>query len=475
MSVLIRVIGLCGLLCLSTHNLANSIQDHAFPDVNHPKLSVMQNRFPGYLADGEFDRLLTEATELKTWIIESEMTRIQKAKALNNLSIYIARSGDLNEALLAIGAAVENLESITPFHPDLYHVMMTKAYMLVYEEAFEDAEDSLRHAQHIAHRNQGVYAKDQLPTLRLLTDIQLSSGKKQDADQNQRFLLRVNEQIYGASSEEMIPSLTEVGEYFANRGWQMRARYFRTPNDHIGGRNRVIEFGEPAEDTAYLIRIFREAELAYERSIAIIQDKYGDTDLRLVEPLKGLSRAKFLEGGARSAIKRPMEQMVAIVQQNPGSDQADKAKALVELADLYVKTSDPRASDYYKQAWKLLEGEEYQELRYELFGRPVRLLPEHSFRSVLTRYPVDLEPDQQLFVNLTYDVQEDGKVGQVIVNDSNISLKNQKDTRKTIKAMKFRPRLVDGEPVATEGLNLLQTFTVEKPEPVFESTVRIAP
>ncbi len=170
-----------------------------------------------------------------------------------------------------------------------------------------------------------------------------------------------------------------------------------------------------------------------------------------------------------------MEQMVAIVQQNPGSDVADKAKALVDLGDLYIKTEDDRAAETYKQAWQLLEGEAHEELRYELFGRPVRLLPEYNFRPALTRYPVDLEPNQQLFVDLSYNVMENGRVRQASIVDSNIPLRNQKVTRNAVKLMKFRPRMVDGELVATEGLSLHQTFTVVKPEPVFETNVRVTP
>lgn len=475
MSVIFRIFGLCGLCLIALSNHANTIQDHAFAGITHPKLKVIDREFPDYLITGQFDRILEKSKDLQAWILESNLTRREKAQALNNISIYLARTGEFDEALLANGASVELLEGITPFHPDLYHVMMTKGYMLVYENAYPEAEDALRHAQHIAHRNQGVYAKEQMPALRLLTEVLANTGKRKDADQTQRFLLRVNEQLYGAGSEEMIPSLTEVGEYFAHRGRMMSPGQTRTTNVFMVGRNRSIEMGEPDADITYRSRVFREAEMAYERSIAIIEDKYGSTDLRLVEPLKGLSKTKFLEGYARTYAERPMEQMVAIVHQNPGSDVADKAKALVELADLYIKTEDGRAGETYKQAWQLLAGEEHEELRYELFGRPVRLLPEYNFRPALPRYPVDIEPNQQLFVNLAYDVTEEGRVSQTTIVDGNIPLRNQKAMRNAVRFMKFRPRMVDGELVTTEGLSLHQTFTVVKPEPVFETSVQVGP
>lgn len=479
MKFLNRVLGLCLLGCFSiTFSVtiqASGIQDHRFPAVDHKRLKPITEDFPGLLQNGEFEAVLKQGQDLQGWIIKSKLGTQAKAQALSNLSIEVARAGYLDEAILMINQAVELLEGITPFHQDLYHVMMAKGYMLVYEGAFDEAEDALRHAQHISHRRQGVYAKDQLPALRLLTDVLANTGQVKDADQTQRFLLRVNEQIYGASSEEMIPSLTEVGEYFANRGRGLIVTQARTSSVFMVGRNRTIELGEPEADTTYRARVFREAEMAFERSIAIIEDKYGSTDIRLVEPLKGLSRTKFLEGYARTNAEKPMEQMVLIVEQNPGSDAADKAKALVDLADLYIKTGDGRAAETYEKAWAMLSGPEHEDLRYELFGRPVRLLPEYNLRPALERYPVDIEPNQQLFVALNYNVLANGKVRRTEVTDSNIPLRAQKATRNAVKLMRFRPRMVDGQLVDTEGLSLHQTFTVVKPKPVFESNVSVNP
>ncbi|MFN3238671.1 MAG: tetratricopeptide repeat protein [Pseudomonadales bacterium] len=475
MKLLTRLLGLWVLtsFILSAH--AGSIQDHAFTNLDHPQVKPLMDDIDGHLNEGQFDQVVAKGEDVQVWLAKSNLPRTVQAYYLNNLSIALARAGETNQALVTSQQAVELLEGLTPFHPDLYHVMMAKGYILVYEGAFDEAEDALRHAQHIAHRNQGVYAKDQLPTLRLLTDVLANTGKDRDADQTQRFFLKVNEQIYGAASEEMIPSLAEVGNYFANRGRGIPSGQARTQTVYTVGRNRSIELSQPEADITYRSRLFREAEIAFERSIAIIEGKYGSTDLRLVEPLKGLSKTKFLEGYARSYAEAPMEKMVAIVHQNPGSDVADKARALVELGDLYIKTEDARAEETYKKAWDLLSDPEHDDLRYSLFGRPVRLLPEYNFRPTLPRYPVDLEPDQQLYVDLTYNVLANGRVRQVHVVDSNIPLRNQKQTRTGVKYMKFRPRMVDGELVDTNDLSLHQTFTVLRPEPVFESNISVNP
>lgn len=166
-----------------------------------------------------------------------------------------------------------------------------------------------------------------------------------------------------------------------------------------------------------------------------------------------------------------MELMAEIVQQNPGADLGDKARALVDLGDLYIKTDDNRASETYLKAWQLLEGDEFEALRYELFGKPVRLLPDQNFQPTLARYPVSIEPNQQLFVDVSFNVMANGRVRQAVVTDSNIPLREQKTTRTAVQLMKYRPRIADGELMDTEGMSLHQIFTVLRPKPEFKAEV----
>lgn len=475
MNFLRKLAGVIIAFSLPYTSSANNIQDHSFQELGHSQLQTSDGEFATLLMTGNFDQLLEQGKAKRKALDESEISKESRARFLNNLSIYLAQADQPDEALLANGAAQKLLESISPFHLDLYHVMMAKGYILVFEDVHDEAEDALRHAQHIAHRNQGVHTINQLPALRLLTEVQTSKFRRKDADQTQRFLLRVNEQAYGAASEEMIPSLTEVGYYFAKRGRTMPSGNSRTTSVFLVGRNRSIDLDTSDVDTAYRSRIFREAEMAFERSIEIIQDKYGTTDLRLVEPLKGLSKTKFFEGYARTHAEKPMELMADIVQQNPGADTADKARALIDLADLYIKTEDPRATETYGKAWSLLQDEAHEELRYEMFGRPVRLLPEANFRPTLSRYPVSTEPNQQLFVDLDFTVSANGRVRGANVTESNVPLRDQKSLRLAVQLMKYRPRMIDGELVDTEGLSLHQTFSVRTTTPEFKAKVEIAP
>lgn len=471
MTIMKRLVGICLAAILPLISSADSIEDHNFPNSENHYVAGAIKQLTDDLYDGRFDELQADSQTLQAWLKDSDLNRRETAQVLNNLAILIARSGELNDALLLSNESEQLLESISPFEPDLFHVLMAKSYVLIYESAFDEAEDALRHAQNVAHRNQGVYAREQIPTLRLLTEVQTNTGQRRDADQTQRFFLRVNEQTHGPNSEEIIPALAEVGQYFANRGRIIPSGQARSTNVFMVGRNRSIELDSSEADFAYRTRIFREAEMAYERSISIIKDKYGETDLRLVEPLIGLSKTKFYEGYARTHAKKPMERMAEIVMQNPGADLGDRAKALVDLGDLYIKTEDSRAEETYLKAWSLLKGDQHEELRYELFGRPVRLLPEHNFTPTLTRYPVSAEPGEQLFVALNFNVMSNGRVRQVEVMDSNIPLREQKLTRSAIQLMKYRPRIVNGEMSDTIGLSLHQTFTVSRPQPEFSAEI----
>ena len=439
---------------------ADTISNYFFRDIAHPNLQQINSQMLKAFDAEDYEEALRLSGDLvKLAEQDTSIDKMSFARALSNASIMNALGGERGSAILTTTRAIELVEDTDPFHFDLFNILMVKSYTQNAEDMHADAEDSLRRAQHITHRQDGVYSRKQLPIIESLAGIKVAQGEFRDADQEQRFNLKVSELAFGSGSEELMPTLERLGNYFANRG-------------------STIPISTVQEDRLYRDRLFREATEMFERSIQIIEDRYGDTDLRLLEPLKGLSRTKYLQGYGRVHAERPMERALKIVQANPATDRADHARALVALGDLYTTTSDNRASDAYMEAWELLgEEEELDDLRYELFGRPVRLVPEAPIQPVLFRHPVDVEEGSELFVDIQYDIREDGRVRNSTVIEGNVPNSDRKLMRDFVSTMRFRPRIKDGELTATEGMLLHQTYRVKNREPKasFNISTGVAP
>ena len=161
-----------------------------------------------------------------------------------------------------------------------------------------------------------------------------------------------------------------------------------------------------------------------------------------------------------------MERASNIISNNPNTDISDHAQSLVALGDTYLVTQDARSLEVYAQAWNLLgEAPENESLRTKIFGQPTLLYPDVLIRPLLTRQPSNTRPEDDLYVNLEYDVRYDGKVKNINVIDGNVPNNQKKLLRDYVSNMRYRPRLVDGEPTTTEGIKLYQEFKVAAPKP----------
>lgn len=371
------------------------------------------------------------------------------AKSLSNLGVTRAALNEEAEALSTLNESIQVMETVYgPFAMELIEPLMAKSRIHVSMEKYTESEDVLRRAQHIVHRNDGVYSPRQLRMVDQLSVVKIKSGDMRAADRQQKFNLKIHEQIHGSRSEEIVPILQDIGAYFARRG------------DMVPLQSRQ-EYGQ------YRNELFKDSISLYERAIEIIENKYGKNDIRLVEPLRGLARARILQVTGRRYAEDALERAAQIVKNSPGTDLPDYVRALVDLADTYVITSDSRAEETYLKAWELLtDNPELADLRNELFGTPKRLHPSEPGTVVLDRYPYETDKDEDLYVDAEYTVRANGRVTDVNVIDGNVPNAQKRNVRHLLSRTRFRPRIVDGELKPTSGLMLHQPFIVEEKDPV---------
>ncbi len=372
-----------------------------------------------------------------------------------NLGLLKAVRGDYAGAAEALDITIEAMSiRLGQFSQHLYEPLMARGRVYEASEMYESAEDDLRWAQNIIHRHEGVYSTEQLPVVKELALVQFQQAEYLQADREQRFNLKINERAHGVESELLLPVLQNLAAYFATRG-------------------DMIPMGAYSDNASYRDELFDLSVSLYERAIRIIENQYGENDLRLVEPLRGLAEARILEISARHRAEEAMERAADIVGENEGTDLPDHVRALVHLADTYVITGDNRAEETYLKAWNMLAGEPgYNGLRNELFGTPKRLHPETPGVIVIDHYPQGIEQEKaDLYVNAKYTVRANGRVSDVEIIDGNVPNEEKRSVRYHLAEARFRPRIVNGEFQATEGLMLHQPFMVKKPEPVNEISI----
>ncbi len=439
------------LTCALAAQGHDDVLDYLFDDLHFDdKTSARhQQRIEALIENGEFEKALETATLLADRNVDLAETEPELyGRILVNLGILYSVLGQAEEAWTFLEPGFEYLSSNSgPFHETLMNALMAKGLTLMDLERLDEAEEAFRHAQHIAHRAEGVYTPRQLNIINYITRIELKKGKVLEADLQQEFNLRISEQAYGKESVELVPILQRLGSYFASRG-------------------DMISPSEAAELRFERDSLFRQSLELYQRAIRIIEQNYGENDPRLVEPLRGLARARLLQSTNRRLGEVALERALEIVESNPDSDLPDRVTAMIHLADMYTITGDRRAADLYLKAWKMMEDEPgYEELSARLFGSPTRLYPDITGILYLTRRPdAAMEGDVELYIDAEYTVAENGKVKNIRFIDKNVPNSQAKMLRSTLAGTRFRPRIIDGELVATENLILHQTFQVLAPD-----------
>lgn len=409
----------------------------------------MMTRMFVHARNAEFEQALTISQGLLDGAEEMQTANPEVYGAIMvNHGIVHAATEDYELALSIINRGLGYLEQqLNPFDKKLINAIMAKALTEMSTEQLEQAEDTLRRAQHIVHRQDGVYAADQLIMVNYLTANSLRRGAPSDADTQQLFSLKVAERVYGPNSEDLLPTLNRLGSYFATRGATLPIMFsseLRIERDML----------------------FKNSINMYHRSIDIIEQTYGANDLRLIQPLRGLASARMLQITGRRYAEEALLRSLEIVRQNPDSDPTDQAQALIDLGDLYIITSDERSGEAYLDAWEILQASpETKRVAQSAFDIPIRLFPREQRTLFLDRRPDAAGPDDELYVNLAYNINTAGRVEAVRVLDKNVPNEQVRNLRMRVKGIRYRPRIENGELVLTEDFELRQLYRVIRQTP----------
>jgi len=453
-------------LALATHAVhAAQMPNYIFPKptLHTTEQDALYGLYSGAYERGDYFEADTSMVALLDMAANDPLINHEtEAKLRSNAAVLQAQllfaTDDIDHASIALDQVAQATELVSaedPFHPMLSRILLVKSLIHEILEDYSAAIESLRHAQHLIHRQHGVYTDQQLPIVDRIAMVSYQQGDEQAADREYLFELMIGERAFGANSPEQISMLIRVGNHFALRAATQ-------PSMQSMAFNNLT----PSEYRQLRPTLFRTAFEMYENAIAIIESTYGPDDLRLVQPLKEMAFARILQGTGQRHAKKALERVVDIVAANPGTDAPDHAKALVELADIYTITGDPAAGENYLRAWHLLETDpNYHDLQTKLFTTNRRLYPLSGPANRLPKQPLSVAQDDELYIDLGYSIRANGRTQKVKIVDSNLPNAYKRDLQNWYQRARFRPRIEQGALVRTDGLELHQVYEVVAPLP----------
>jgi|TARA_Y100000310_G_scaffold332478_1_gene408144 tetratricopeptide (TPR) repeat protein len=363
------------------------------------------------------------------------------------------------------------------YAPSLVDPLRYLAKLHFENREYAESLAALRRAQHITHRDDGVYTLNQLNIVDWITNNHMKTSDYSAADVQQRFYYRINETNFGADDPRMIPVMTKLGAWFRYTGQLPDA-----------------------------LKMYRD-------SMHLLEQQGTQSDLTLIEPLQAISSVLYLLGDC--CPEEPLDRAMNILASDSGTDAEDRVAALIRLADMtLLKKNEVKAKALYKQAWHMLASHRDDHKSKELFGTPTQLgisgtddavlafrgatrafgllMPDvvyfarpaeesaaEDHDSQVSRergligsplplcFPqlldlVNVKGDEQLadyFVDLDFSVDHKGRALQVAVVDSNAPPRLGRYVRNMLQRTRFRPQMSEGEPVKSERLAIHQTFT----------------
>ena len=400
------------------------------------QLVTLQQQYREQMSSGQLEQALESAKQIVSgsavvWGENSE----QVASALTNLAITQADNAEYGAAQQNFIAAINVREELTGgiVDPTLVNPLKGLATTAMALNDVEQAIPVFERAIHLSHVNLGPNNLEQVDVMDALSRAYYFLGELRRANKIQENLFRLQRRNFERDSDQYIDAL--LGQ----------ARWYGETRD------------------------FTRAMLAYKAVVNRMNRAYGELDRRLVEPRVEMAfvapgtsiQDQDLGQAAILADKdRAISRAVRIARQTKDADPVLYAQTLAKKGDFHAANFDARSARLaYLQSWRELDGDpKLHSIRNELFDapKPARVIP---IRNTHKRVPPNSPGEMALykdrgFVELQFTVNALGRPITIEVIDSQPAGLMDKTVVRGLRNFRFRPRFVNGRPVATPN----QTF-----------------
>lgn len=365
-----------------------------------------------------------------------------------------------------------------PYSPSLVNLLIDHGALYYETGENELALDKFREAQHIAHRNDGIYTLTQLDAMDWISATISRGGKFPAVDAQEKFYYKINEKNYPGNDLRMLAARQRLGTWL--------------------------------KDSAQ----YREAMKLHKDTLALINTANEEEHYRAIPFLREMSSVAYLSN--RCCRDKPLEEVVNLLQGVPTGDVEELIAATLHLADMKLLSKEiDEAKVLYQRAWVLRsDTPDTEKRREEEFGHPIQLgysnildgvkMYDEARRNGLTSlglktyYPnadksrgtsvifgfgetprkqrmigepvfmcylqvrefLPADGDMKLdtyYMDLGLSIKQNGRVAKIKIKDSNTPGRLSRYVKKLLSKIRYRPKMENGSPVTSE-LAVRQTF-----------------
>jgi tetratricopeptide (TPR) repeat protein len=434
--------------------LTSAIAANAAPSPPRPE---SEQEFWARYDKRDWSAAIDEARQLVEQARANSRDQMQLANALTLLGNAQLSSGDRANAEASYREALQITESQgAGTGPAAVDPLRGLGYSLALLERHEEAVPYLERAILIIRRSFGLFDPSQQSLLRQLATSLTRTGRAVDGQKQMLYLQRVGERIYGERDPRMAPVLCVVGDWYVDLG------NFLLGRDRYRDALEIVERKLGKDDPALVLPL-RALARSYLLEVYFIAQGYqpmearNQMDAAQLEP-KGIN-PKYISGDGERALQRAL----AILESHPDTSPALLTDTLIQLGDWYqVKHQSEKALTYYHRAAALVPKDEQPAAEAVApLSFPVRVyypLPPLAMRNRQLS-PAEIE---EKFVSVHVTVTGSGEVQDAKVIEQNGTQRQASEALEAIRASRYRPKFVNGEPVDTEGVVNREVFKVRK-------------
>ena len=323
---------------------------------------------------------------------------------------------------------------------------------------YGEALDSYRRAMHIERVNNGIYSLSQEPMLRGMVSIHETLEDFDSAAQAYDRLQNLYVRNYGEDSPKLISLLKEKSD------WHINA-YARNPDrgslHHLGNAYRLMvralnlaSAETPAGQVTVLplwhslaVANFLLADYGRRHPVGERQGfSFATTSADTVQA-DPLSQDEVLVLNSYRGGRQALEQIVVHRFDDPGSSARQRAAALADLGDWHLLFGRYHsASEIYREAWKVAANDDTLKT---LFDRPVIIPPGGRASGQESAGPASPGDNPAVVARLAVDNRGRPRDIEIVetLPEENESLSSV--GYQILKSARFRPRLQEGEMVAS--------------------------
>lgn len=384
------------------------------------------------------------------------------ANALTLLGNAQLSGGDKASAEASYREALQVTEvQVGAASPSILDPLRGLGYTLALLDRHQEAIPYLERALVISRRSFGLFDMSQQGMLRQLAASLTQSGKVLEAEKQMLYLLRVGERVYGERDPRLSPLLCIIGDWYVDTG------NFLLGRDRYREAQQIVERKLGKNDPA-VVEPLRSLARSYMQEIYFITQGYQSLSEKAPFDFQGSGEAKAVNPKYISSDgEKALERALKILEARPDTTPLLLTDTLIQLGDWFQLKHQPEKSMvYYRRAASSAASIDTSspEAAAAPLSFPVRIYYPMPPLAMRNRQLSPAQIDEK-YVAVQFTVTDTGDVQDAKVIEQNGTTRQASEALQAIRAARYRPKFVNGEPVETEGMVNREVFKMRKPQP----------